>query len=206
MDRKAVVRDGYDKVSFAYRNGEASFDYAARIERACRGLEPVDGSLRFLDLGCGCGQPVAAALAKLGSVVGADLSPVQIEHARRMGIANAEFVLADMCTLDFPSGTFDAVFAFYSILHVPVDEQPDLFRRIRAWLRPGGRLLATLGANTWTGTERHWLGVRGATMYWSHADAATYRAWLAAAGFTVIEEEFIPEGTGGHQLFIAEAV
>ena len=61
MDRKAVVRDGYDKVSFAYRNGEASFDYAARIKRACHGLQPGDGVLRFLDLGCGCGQPVTGA-------------------------------------------------------------------------------------------------------------------------------------------------
>lgn len=204
LDPKAIVRGGYDKVSFAYRNGDAtpSFDYAARVEHACRGLQP---ATRFLDLGCGCGQPVSAVLAKRGRVTGVDLSPVQIERARA-AIPNANFVVGDMCEVHFPRGSFDAVFAFYSIIHVPVEKQLSLLRSVRAWLRPGGRLVATLGANAWTGTERDWLGVSGATMYWSQADAATYRTWLAETGYVILEEEFVTEGTGGHQLFIAQAL
>ncbi len=204
LDPKAIVRGGYDKVSFAYRNGDAtpSFNYAARVEQACRGLMP---ATNFLDLGCGCGQPVSAILAKLGQVTGVDLSPVQIERARA-AIPNANFVVGDMCEVDFPRGSFDAVFAFYSIIHVPVEKQLGLLRSVRVWLRPGGRLVATLGAKAWTGTERDWLGVCGATMYWSQADAATYRTWFAETGYLILEEEFVAEGTGGHQLFIAQAM
>ena len=40
-------------------------------------------------------------------------------------------------------------------------------------------------------------------MWWSHADAATYRSWLQEACLTITSEEFIPEGTGGHTLFRA---
>jgi hypothetical protein len=40
-------------------------------------------------------------------------------------------------------------------------------------------------------------------MWWSHADAATYRAWLGRVGLAVEREEFVPEGDGGHALFRA---
>jgi hypothetical protein len=40
-------------------------------------------------------------------------------------------------------------------------------------------------------------------MWWSHADASTYRGWLTEAGLTVREEDFHPEGDGGHAIFYA---
>jgi hypothetical protein len=42
-------------------------------------------------------------------------------------------------------------------------------------------------------------------MWWSHADALTYRTWLAEAELTVVREEFVPEGDGGAVLFVARA-
>jgi hypothetical protein len=40
-------------------------------------------------------------------------------------------------------------------------------------------------------------------MWWSHADAATYRSWISDAGMSVEREEFVPEGDSGHALFLA---
>jgi hypothetical protein len=40
-------------------------------------------------------------------------------------------------------------------------------------------------------------------MWWSHADAATYRSWLVKARLQIIDEDFFPEGNGGHALFYA---
>ena len=40
-------------------------------------------------------------------------------------------------------------------------------------------------------------------MWWSQADAATYRTWLAQAGLEVTSQQFVPEGDGGHALFWA---
>ena len=40
-------------------------------------------------------------------------------------------------------------------------------------------------------------------MYWSHADQATYLAWLDDAGFDALWIRFIPEGDGGHTLLLA---
>lgn len=43
-------------------------------------------------------------------------------------------------------------------LHLPVEEQPDLFRKIHKWLVAGRWLMATLGYRAWTGTEDDWYG------------------------------------------------
>jgi hypothetical protein len=108
-----------------------------------------------------------------------------------------------MTTVRFPAGAFRAVVTFYAVIHVPLRKQRPLIRRIHQWLAPGGFLVAILGKTAWTGTETSWLGV-DAEMYWSHAAAPTYEKWLRAAGFTILRREFVPEGTSGHELFIAQ--
>ena len=147
-------------------------------------------------------MPVSQLLATRARVTGVDFSTVQIERARAQ-VHGADFVCEDMCTVRFPAESFDAVVSFYAIIHVPLEEQRLLLQRIAGWLPIGGVFMATLGARAWTGSEEDWLGVEGATMYFSHASSATYRSWLEAAGFSIIREGFVPEGEGGHQLFLA---
>jgi cyclopropane fatty-acyl-phospholipid synthase-like methyltransferase len=153
-----------------------------------------------LDLGCGCGVPAAAILAERFMVTGVDISPVQIERARRL-VPAAQFMRHDMSELEFPPESFGAIVSFFAIIHVPVEEQQSMVWKLSRWLRPGGYLLATVGARAWTGTEDNW---HGAPMYWSHADRETYLAWLNEAGFEVHWTRFIPEGDGGHTLLLAK--
>ena len=86
----------------------------------------------------------------------------------RQNAPEREILCADITTLDFTPGHFDAVLAFFSIIHVPVEEHRALFEKIAAWLAPGGLLLVTLPLGAWTGTGEDWQG-SGAVMYWSHA-------------------------------------
>lgn len=199
-DPKDIVRRGYDAASLHHELAyDAGTKYAAWLEEIDR-LLPDRGTV--LDLGCGSGVPVARALAAAGHrVTGIDISEAQIRRARNQ-VPEAEFVRVDATAARFDDASFDAVVALYSLIHVPTAEQPPLLRSIARWLRPGGRLLATTGHSAWTGTEEDWLG-SGAPMWWSHADAATYRAWITQAGLTVEREEFVPEGDGGHALFLA---
>jgi SAM-dependent methyltransferase len=202
MNPKDIVREGYDRISHAYRSDsgdEARADYAAWLDEL-RQRVPLGASV--LDLGCGCGVPAAQLLAGDYDVTGVDISPVQIARAQQL-VPQARFVCADMTALDFSPGSFAAVVSLYAIIHVPLAEQPGLFRAIHSWLEPGGYLLATVGADAWTGTEQDWLGVAGGTMYWSHADPTTYQRWLQEAGFAVIWSRFVPEGDGGHTLVLA---
>lgn len=199
-DPVGLVRGGYDSVSLRYRGDDDSpASYGPWLAALLRRLPARAG---VLDLGCGCGVPVARTLADAGHrVTGVDVSGVQIERARRL-VPGGTFLRADATGVAFEERTFDAVVCLYALIHMPLDRQPVLLRRVGGWLRPGGVLLATAGASAWTGTEDGWLGGT-VTMWWSQADAATYRTWITEAGLQVESDHFVPEGDGGHQLFWA---
>jgi 2-polyprenyl-3-methyl-5-hydroxy-6-metoxy-1,4-benzoquinol methylase len=194
------VRQAYNELSLLYRGDgdspEAHVRWAAELHEKLRASSDV------LDLGCGCGIPVARNLARDGhNITGVDISDVQIARARQL-VPGASFFRADATAIRFEPGSFDAVVCLYALIHMPFDAQPGLITRCANWLRPGGWLLATTGQRAWTGSQTNWLGGT-ATMFWSHADAATYREWLINAGLEIIEQQFVPEGDGGHALFWA---
>jgi SAM-dependent methyltransferase len=199
-DQRDLVRRGYDALSYHYRDDDAAGGhYTPWLDEL---LAKLPAGADVLDLGCGCGVPVARTLTSAGHhVTGVDVSDVQIERARAL-VPDATFIRADAVDLDLPPAGFDAVVCLYAIIHIPLADQPDLIRRIASWLRPGGWLLATTGHDEWTGTEDHWLG-GPAPMWWSHADAATYRSWIEQAGLVVTAQDHVPEGTSGHALFWA---
>ena len=175
MNVKDIVREGFDKVSYAYRNDEGnagySLDYAAWLSELTPLLSP---NSKVLELGCGCGVPVAQILSEDFAVTGVDISSVQIERARNL-VPLADFICADMTKVDFPHGSFAAIVSLYAIIHIPLDEQLALFAKLFEWLQLEGYLLITVGSRAWTGTEEDWLGISGAKMFWSHADAKTYQ-------------------------------
>lgn len=195
---KEIVRRGYNQISHAYRGDEAEqgtnyLRWAAELVS----LLPAGG--RVLDLGCGNGIPTSQILLREGvSVTGVDLSEVQIERARAL-LPDGKWIVADMSEINFEPNTFDAVVSLFAIIHLPLEEQPQLFDKMAIWLNPGGYLLASVGWKAWTGTEDFY----GALMYWSHEGAGTYKKWLEDRDFEVIREEFVPEGSGGHTLLLA---
>ena len=83
-----------------------------------------------------------------------------------------------------PPSSIDAVTAFFSIIHVPLDEQQDLLRSIAAWLRPNGLLFATMTARgKETDFDECWLG---APMFWSGHDSDTNKRFVQDAGLDIV--------------------
>jgi len=199
-DERELVRRGYDALSYHYRSDDADDGQYGPWLEGLHGRLPASAAI--LDLGCGCGVPVARSLAIGGHrVTGVDISDVQIERARRL-VPTGTFLRADATRIHLPPASFDAVVCLFALIHMPLADQPQLIKKIVSWLRPGGWLLTTVGNCAWTGIEENWLG-GPATMWWSHADAPTYRSWLQQAGLTVTAQEFVPEATSGHALFWA---
>ena len=194
-DPKAVVARGYDEVAQRYLEWSALRPSPARrhyLELACERIPP---GARVLELGCGAGLPMTKALADGRNVTGVDISATQIALARR-NVPGATFIESDMTELAFDDDSFDAVVAFYSLTHVPRDEQPRLFERIRRWLRPGGILIATMGVEDDPGgIERDWLGV---DMYFSHFSARKNRRMIEAAGFAIERSDVVTEPEDRH--------
>lgn len=184
--RKLTVEAGYDEL--APRFGE----WAARVEGDPweRFLVELAGRLapgaRVLDLGCGNGRKIAR-LAGRFEVTGVDISEEQLRLARAEA-PGARFVRADLAQVDFPTESYDAVTALYSISHVPREEHAALFGNVARWLRPGGLFLASLSANGTDDWTEEWLGVE---MFFSGFDANTNRGLLREAGFELMVDEVV---------------
>ena len=184
---RKLVETGYDRVAERYLATKDERDplVLSALEEVARELSP---GAPVLDLGCGAGVPATRWLARRGfDVTGVDLSEGQLDLARRLA-PGATFLKADMTELDFDAGTFDAVVAFHSIIHVPREEHPALLAKVQHWLRPGGLFLATLTLTDFVGEDGDWEGW-GAPMRWSHYDAETNVAMLRRAGLNVVYAE-----------------
>ena len=107
--RKDVVRRGYDALSYLHRGHDEEPEHYATWVAQLQERVPTGGAV--LDIGCGCGVPLARDLVASGdAVTGVDLSAVQIRRARQL-VPTARFHHADATQLRFPSSTFDAVVA-----------------------------------------------------------------------------------------------
>jgi SAM-dependent methyltransferase len=105
----SLVAKGYDEIADEYlaRYGSSSVrdHWLLELTRLVAEQERA----RVLDLGCGAGIPLARHLTALGHyVLGVDGSARQIALARR-NAPLAEFIHADMTTIDLPTASFDAV-------------------------------------------------------------------------------------------------
>ncbi len=208
---KTLVRRGWDRASWAYRpdpSGPDAFNHDLRELNSW--LKPLGESIppgkTVVDLGCGCGTALLVLTPRY-RVVGVDLSRVQIRRAR-LAVPDADLVRGDMTQVAFGERSVDAVVCLYSLIHVPLTEQFGVLGRVRRWLRPGGGFLVITGHAPYEGVQSDWLG-SGAPMFWSHADATTYRSWLERAGFEILDQRPVAErpaeGTVYHELFWARA-
>jgi cyclopropane-fatty-acyl-phospholipid synthase len=116
----------------------------AKHELVARKLGLSEG-MRLLDVGCGWGGMLLHAAGRCGvSAVGVTISRRQAELARERvreaGLADrVEIRLADY--REVADGPYDAIASIGMFEHVGRSQLDVYFRRLRALLRPGGRLL-----------------------------------------------------------------
>ncbi|HYZ76840.1 MAG TPA: class I SAM-dependent methyltransferase [Gaiellaceae bacterium] len=191
-DPKEVVRRGYDSIAQRISEWKVPGVPRRRLVAQLLDLLPPAGA-DVLELGCGEGLPAARMLAERHTYTGVDISPVQVERARR-NVPGATFVEADYTRVELPPESFDAVVAILTITHVPREEHAGLLRAIFGWLRPGGYFLASFGVSDLAGdVDEDWLG---APMFFSHFDSETNQALLRDAGFELLLDEVVAQDEG----------
>ncbi len=172
---------------------------ARAIEAAA--LAPGD---RVLDIGCGCGATTLASarVTAPGAALGLDLSEPMLtvarDRARRDGLDNAKFQVADAQSHPFDADDFDIAISRFGVMFF--DDPVAAFTNILRALRPGGRIAFACWRNL---VENEWLAVpRGAIQQhvplpdagppdapgpFAFADEARVRGILTAAGFTDVK-------------------
>jgi SAM-dependent methyltransferase len=109
---------------------------AAILEAAA--IDPTD---RVLDIGCGTGTLLAAAVDRGASAVGADISPPMVEAARRR-VPEATVVVADVQSVPLldaaPGDPFTLVVSRFGVMFF--SDPVAAFANVRAACAPGARL------------------------------------------------------------------
>lgn len=153
----------------------------------------------LLDIGCGYARD-AGFFATLGfRVIGVDISEVAISKARKL-YPEVAFRIMDIAALDFPDGSFDAVFGNF-ILHLCTDSEKrsEILKVAHRVLKPRGYLFisvasvrdADYGRGEYVGPNL-FSNERGVIKYY-YDEPAVHREF---ASFTLVEvREIVEEHT-----------
>jgi trans-aconitate 2-methyltransferase len=153
----------------------------------------LSGDEDVLDAGCGSGRVTEELLARLpsGSMLAVDASEGMIAKARERLGDRASYLVADLAQLEVAEPV-DLVFST-ATFHWVLDHER-LFDRLRAALRPGGRLVAQCGGQGNVAEHAEAIAAvalqppyaphfEGMTLMWNFAGPGETEARLQAAGF-----------------------
>lgn len=159
-------------------------------------LAPAGGSI--LDIGCGCGEPIARYVIEKGfRVSGIDSAPSLIALCRER-FADHDWRVGDMRELDLGRG-FQGVLAWDSFFHLSFEDQRRMFPIFAAHAEPGAPLMFTSGPEH--GEAIGTFG--GEALYHASLSPDEYRALLASHGFHVIKQVVEDPDCGGHTVWLA---
>lgn len=195
MARKSDTAGGYDRVADEYGRRLSDELAAKPLDRALLAAfaEMVpDGPVA--DLGCGPGH-IALFLHRLGRrVIGIDLSPGMIETARKLS-PGPEFRVGDMLHLELDDESVAGGVAYYSIIHLTLEELPTAFSELRRVLVPDGIALIAFHAGRHTVHRDEWWG-RGVSIdFHSHPPDQVERL-LREAGLEIATSLLRQPGKG----------
>ncbi|KAJ7045203.1 S-adenosyl-L-methionine-dependent methyltransferase [Mycena alexandri] len=197
---KLHIEKGYDLIADQYLAWSSARPTTRRMELIGDLVPKLPAGADVLELGCGAGVPSTQRLVEAGlNVTGNDISAAQIALARQH-VPKATLIQGDMLALDFAPASFDAVLAFYSIFHLPKEEQGKMIDKIRGWLKPGGWLLCNFGSKEGDVTREGWFNP-AVTMFSSGlgVDGTREIFQKEVLGFKLLVDEVAVELVGGFE-------
>jgi tRNA (cmo5U34)-methyltransferase len=107
-------------------------------------IEKTDEPLRVLDLGCGTGLELEALFQRVPNalVTGIDLAEDMLELLRQRYVTHASqitLVADSFLTMPFERQAYDHIISAMSLHHILHDTKRELYAKIHAALRPGGK-------------------------------------------------------------------
>jgi SAM-dependent methyltransferase len=140
----AATRDSYDALAAEHADVVGAGMDDRPLDRALFAafaeLVRAGGNGSVADVGCGAGR-VTSLLSQLGlDAFGIDVSPGMVALARR-SYPELRFAEGSMLALDLPAADLGGLLAYYSIIHIPWEQRPQVFAGFHRVLAPGGLLM-----------------------------------------------------------------
>jgi SAM-dependent methyltransferase len=174
----------YHARAAAFWEGTRHHDVEQNIEALLRHVQAT-APFTLLDFGCGPGRDLRVFVQRGHRVIGLEGAPALADMAR--AYSDCEVWQQDFLCMELPVAYFDGVFANASLFHVPRQELPRVLQQLHASLKPGGVLFSS---NPRGNNEERIDGER----YGAYYDLATWRTYLADAGFAELEHYYRPAG------------
>ncbi|WP_203840385.1 class I SAM-dependent DNA methyltransferase [Winogradskya humida] len=187
----ADTRASYDTVAESYAELVGRALEGQPFLRAALGLFAGQvgsaGGGAVADVGCGPGH-VTAYLRGLGvEAFGVDLSPGMVEVARREN-PGVRFEVGSMTELALGDGSVAGVVAFWSLIHVPDEGVPGVFRQFRRVVRDGGPIMVGFHVGDGSRVKTQGYGGHPMKVHVHRRRPERVAAWMRDAGFTVHAE------------------
>lgn len=211
---KARLKESYDAIADHYNNNFTRDHDPVRLTYLAKLLDQLqsteENKVKILELGCGAGIPGTKLLLDNPKpqihVIGNDISTTQLELAKQ-NLASYEeklkLIQGDMMELDFPGESLDAVIGFYSVIHLPREEQTVLMSRIARWLKPGGLFLANFSEEEMpVAVEKAWLKQEKGWMFWSGWGSEKSVKMVEEAGFNILVNEITEDIVDANFLWV----
>lgn len=184
------VRQAYDQVAETYYSlfrdemAQKAYDRALLDQFAASlGKDAV-----VCDAGCGPAGHIGRYLRDKGlDVYGVDISERCVELARRAN-PGMRLEVENIAHLAAAAGSLDGVLSFYATIHTPKKHQELIFREFHRVLRPGGKLLLVVKANSGEGYTEELLGQK-TRVWFAHFSPEEIRRLLVNHGFAVTFRE-----------------
>jgi 2-polyprenyl-3-methyl-5-hydroxy-6-metoxy-1,4-benzoquinol methylase len=173
----------YDKIAQGFADMRDQFSTEQKyIDILISYLKP---GASILDVGCGSGYPIAAYLLEKGfEVTGIDGSKELLKIAQsRHPTFNCLF--GDIRTVNIAE-KYDAVLEWWCLFHLPKEDHAAMIARFASWLKPGGYLEFT------TGAEDHEVssdGMLNQELYFYSLAPEQYELYLKQNGFKLLLKE-----------------
>ncbi len=140
MNTNSIIKV-YDKIAEKYAKSFKEEPEETKI--ILEFIEMLPKNAKVLDVGCGNSDYFDLFKKHNINYVGIDLSKEMIKTAKKLH-PQGEFFVKDMRKLDFKDASFDGIFGFFSLIHIPKKETDDILARFNKLLKSNGKIILAL--------------------------------------------------------------
>ncbi|HEX8763367.1 MAG TPA: class I SAM-dependent methyltransferase [Candidatus Saccharimonadales bacterium] len=150
------------------------------------------GGKRILNVGSGSGRDAMLLRERGLDVVCVDASSTMVETTTKLGFDSHLMTFADV---DFPPDSFDGIWAYTSLIHIPKNEAADTIARLRPLLRRDGAFaIGVIEGDAAGMVERKTMP--GTARYFKNYDRDELRQMIAPLGYNLqYESDYRPHNS-----------